>query len=255
MTAIVDMRSVRKSYGGNEVLRGIDLTIARGEVVSIIGPSGSGKTTLLRAVNQLVPIDHGLIDVLGEPMNYRMHRGRRVHPRDRDIARLRQRVGFVFQRFNLFPNLTALENVMRGPVAVRKEPVAQVRERATGLLAQVGLAGHAHHYPSELSGGQQQRVAIARALAMEPELMLFDEPTSALDPELVGDVLKVMKDLAESGMTMLVVTHEIPFAREVGTRAVYMEAGEILEDGPAHQVLTTPSHARTSTFLRRVLDH
>ncbi|PFG41344.1 amino acid ABC transporter ATP-binding protein (PAAT family) [Georgenia soli] len=256
-TPMVRVRGVHKFFGDLHVLRGVDLTVPRGSVCVVVGPSGSGKSTLLRCVNELEQIDAGRIEVDGELMGYReeVRRGRpelfRLHPRD--IARQRSRIGMVFQRFNLFPHMTAVQNVMEAPVQVRGTGRAQARERALELLGRVGLSDRVDHYPAQLSGGQQQRVAIARALAMDPELMLFDEPTSALDPELVGEVLGVMKDLAAEGMTMIVVTHEIGFAREVGDHLVLMDEGVVVEQGAPRAVLDRPAQERTRKFLARVL--
>jgi polar amino acid transport system ATP-binding protein len=244
--------NVTKSFGSNEVLKGIDLTVDPGEVVCLLGPSGSGKTTFLRLINQMESLTGGRIWVGGELIGVE-ERGGRLHTRaDKDIARQRSRIGMVFQRFNLFPHMTALENVMEAPVQVKRLPKAEVRQEAERLLDMVGLADRARYYPSQLSGGQQQRVAIARALAMEPELMLFDEPTSALDPELVGEVLGVMRRLAEEGTTMIVVTHEMSFARGVADRVVFMDAGVVVEEGPPDAVLLHPREERTRTFLQRV---
>ncbi|TIC84948.1 amino acid ABC transporter ATP-binding protein [Nocardioides sp. GY 10113] len=250
---MVEAVGVRKVYGDNEVLKGIDLTVRRGEVVSLLGPSGSGKSTFLRCINHLERIDGGEISVNGELVGYRRAHGKKYELRRKEIAAARRDVGMVFQRFNLFPHRTALENVMEAPVYVKRRNKAEVRQQALALLERVGLAERAHHYPSMLSGGQQQRVAIARALAMEPDLMLFDEPTSALDPELVGEVLDVMKGLAAEGMTMIVVTHEIGFAREVCDRVVFMDGGVIVEEGAPEDVFANPRHARTRSFLSKVL--
>ncbi|MEW2329459.1 amino acid ABC transporter ATP-binding protein [Micromonospora chersina] len=250
---MVQCRSLRKSFGRLEVLRGIDLTIDRGRVVCVVGPSGSGKSTLLRCLNHLEEPQAGRVYVDGELIGY-SERGGRLRPLpDARLRRQRESIGMVFQRFHLFPHRTALENVMEGLVAVKGVPTADARRRAADLLDRVGLADRAHHYPAQLSGGQQQRVAIARSLAMSPKLMLFDEPTSALDPELVGEVLEVMKDLAASGMTMIVVTHEMGFAREVGDHFVFMDEGLIVEQGPPREVLAAPRHDRTRAFLSKVL--
>ncbi|WP_433320087.1 amino acid ABC transporter ATP-binding protein [Micromonospora chersina] len=250
---MVQCRSLRKSFGRLEVLRGIDLTIERGRVVCVVGPSGSGKSTLLRCLNHLEEPQAGRVYVDGELIGY-SERGGRLRPLpDALLRRQRESIGMVFQRFHLFPHRTALENVMEGLVAVKGVPTAVARRRAGDLLDRVGLADRAHHYPAHLSGGQQQRVAIARSLAMSPKLMLFDEPTSALDPELVGEVLEVMKDLAASGMTMIVVTHEMGFAREVGDDLVFMDEGLIVEQGPPREVLAAPRHDRTRAFLSKVL--
>jgi polar amino acid transport system ATP-binding protein len=246
-------RHVRKRFGHVEVLSGIDLTVDRGQVVCLLGPSGSGKSTLLRCVNHLERIDAGEIWVNGHLVGYRRANGRKYELGPRQIAAQRRDIGMVFQRFNLFPHRTALGNVMEAPVYVRREPAAAVRDRALTLLDRVGLADRADHYPAQLSGGQQQRVAIARALAMRPALMLFDEPTSALDPELVGEVLDVMRGLARDGMTMIVVTHEVGFAREVADSVLFMDGGVIVESGPPRDVLTNPRHERTRAFLSKVL--
>jgi polar amino acid transport system ATP-binding protein len=239
---MIALEDVHKSFGESEVLRGVTMNVARGEVVCLIGSSGSGKSTLLRCINGLESYDRGTVVI----------EGRRVDRRSPAIRQIRAEVGMVFQRFNLFPHRTALENVMEGPLYVKKEPPRAVEERARQLLARVGLAGREGAYPAELSGGQQQRVAIARALAMEPKAILFDEPTSALDPELVGEVLSVMRTLASEGMTMLIVTHEMGFAREVADRVLFLDRGAILEEGPAAEVLASPREERTRDFLRRV---
>jgi polar amino acid transport system ATP-binding protein len=244
---------VRKAYGDNEVLKSIDLKVQRGEVVSLLGPSGSGKSTFLRCINHLESIDGGEIIVNGELVGYRRSHGKKYELHRKDIAAARRDVGMVFQRFNLFPHRTALENVMEAPVYVKRRNKNEVRQHALALLERVGLADRCNQYPSTLSGGQQQRVAIARALAMEPMLMLFDEPTSALDPELVGEVLDVMKGLASEGMTMIVVTHEIGFAREVCDRVVFMDGGVIVEQGTPGDVFNNPQHTRTKSFLSKVL--
>ncbi|WP_341893650.1 amino acid ABC transporter ATP-binding protein [Variovorax sp. YR752] len=240
---MIDVRGLEKNFGAHRVLQGVSLHVDAGEVVCLIGPSGSGKSTVLRCINGLESYEGGEVRAFGERVD-------RAAP---TIHRLRSRMGMVFQRFNLFPHRTVLENVMEGPVFVQKRPPAQARDEALALLAKVGLAEKAQAWPAQLSGGQQQRVAIARALAMKPEAMLFDEPTSALDPELVGDVLGVMRALADEGMTMIVVTHEMGFAREVADRVCFLHSGSIVEEGPAAQVLGAPSHARTQDFLRRVL--
>jgi polar amino acid transport system ATP-binding protein len=254
MTApMVRIRGLVKRYGANEVLRGIDLDVAAGSVMCIIGPSGSGKSTLLSCINHLEPIDGGKIWVAGELVGYREHGGKLYELSEYRIARMRQTIGMVFQHFNLFPHMTALQNIMEAPVRVKRMPVAAARRRAMELLEQVGLAARHAHFPAQLSGGEQQRVAIARGLAMDPQLMLFDEPTSALDPELVGDVLAVMRDLARSGMTMVVVTHELAFAREVGDALTFMDAGVVVERGAPRHVLSAPTEARTREFLSRVL--
>jgi polar amino acid transport system ATP-binding protein len=244
---------VRKRFGRLEVLCGISLEVGRGEVMCIIGPSGSGKSTFLRAINHLEKINSGRLWVDGELVGYRQS-GDKLHElHDRDVAKRRAEIGMVFQRFNLFPHKTALENVIEAPRLVRGVPKAQAIDEATTLLARVGLSDKLASYPSQLSGGQQQRVAIARALAMKPKLMLFDEPTSALDPELVGDVLDVMRGLARDGMTMIVVTHEIGFAREVADELVFMDGGVIVEAGAPREVLANPQHERTKLFLSKVL--
>jgi polar amino acid transport system ATP-binding protein len=244
--------NVTKSFGRHEVLQGVDMDVDRGEVVCLLGPSGSGKTTFLRLINQMETLTGGRIWVGGELIGLE-ERGGKLHVRtDKDIARQRARIGMVFQRFNLFPHMTALENVMEAPVQVKRLKKEQARKDALELLDKVGLAERANFYPSQLSGGQQQRVAIARALAMKPELMLFDEPTSALDPELVGEVLSVMRDLAEGGTTMIVVTHEMAFARGVADRVVFMDQGVVVEEGPPNEVLLNPKEERTRTFLSRV---
>ncbi|URM92618.1 amino acid ABC transporter ATP-binding protein [Streptomyces sp. MRC013] len=250
---MVKAEGVHKSYGTAHILKGIDLEVAPGEVFCLIGPSGSGKSTFLRCINHLEKINAGRLYVDGELVGYRQKGDKLYELGDSEVALKRRDIGMVFQRFNLFPHMTAVENVMEAPVQVRRESKAVARERALKLLDRVGLGDRAGHYPSQLSGGQQQRVAIARALAMEPKLMLFDEPTSALDPELVGDVLDVMRDLAESGMTMVVVTHEMGFAREVGDSLVFMDGGVVVESGTPRDVLTNPQHDRTKAFLSKVL--
>ncbi len=244
---------VSKSYGSNEVLKDISLTVLPGEVLCLVGPSGSGKSTFLRCINHLEKVNAGRLLVDGQMVGYREHGGKLYELHPREAAKQRRSIGMVFQRFNLFPHMTALENVMEAPVLVTRISKAQARARAHELLARVGLADRADFYPSQLSGGQQQRVAIARALAMEPKLMLFDEPTSALDPELVGEVLEVMKELAASGMTMVVVTHEMGFAREVADTLVFMDGGVVVEAGDPHEVLGNPQHPRTKAFLGKVL--
>jgi ABC-type polar amino acid transport system, ATPase component len=250
---LVHAVNVLKSFHGTEVLKGIDLDVHRGEVVVLLGPSGSGKTTFLRCINQLETIDGGRIWVDGDLIGYREDEtGALHHLNDKDVAAQRRGIGMVFQRFNLFPHLTALENVMEAPVQVNGTNKAEARARGLELLERVGLADKPKAYPGALSGGQQQRVAIARALAMDPKLMLFDEPTSALDPELVGDVLNVMRDLARAGMTMIVVTHEMGFAREVADRVVFMDGGVVVEEGPPSQCIDHPQQERTRTFLRRM---
>ncbi|WP_153279003.1 amino acid ABC transporter ATP-binding protein [Saccharothrix syringae] len=250
---MVHLRGVRKSFGDNEVLRGVDLEVRAGEVVVVLGPSGSGKSTLLRTINHLEKVDAGLVTVDGELIGYR-RRGDRLHElREREVLRQRTHIGFVFQNFNLFPHLTVLENVVEAPVSALRRPVARARDQARRLLARVGLSDKEDAYPRHLSGGQQQRVAIARALALEPKVLLFDEPTSALDPELVGEVLDVIKDLARSGTTMVVVTHEVGFAREVADTVVFLDGGAVVEQGPPARVLDDPRHPRTRAFLSKVL--
>jgi polar amino acid transport system ATP-binding protein len=250
---MVKAEGVHKSFGPLEVLKGIDLEVAPREVMCVIGPSGSGKSTFLRCVNHLEKINSGRLSVDGHLVGYREKGGKLHELRDREVAAQRRDIGMVFQRFNLFPHMTALENVTEAPAQVKGLRKDACRELGVALLERVGLGDRIHSYPSQLSGGQQQRVAIARALAMEPKLMLFDEPTSALDPELVGEVLDVMRGLAESGMTMLVVTHEMGFAREVGDTLVFMDDGAVVEAGDPRQVLTDPQHERTRAFLSKVL--
>ncbi|MGW3095126.1 amino acid ABC transporter ATP-binding protein [Streptomyces sp. NPDC001102] len=250
---MVRAEGVRKHFGKLEVLKGIDLTVERGQVCCLLGPSGSGKSTFLRCINHLEKVDGGRLTVDGDLVGYRQH-GNKLHElREREVAQRRRDIGMVFQRFNLFPHMTALENITEAPVKVGAVAKSEARDLAQQLLAQVGLADRGHHYPAQLSGGQQQRVAIARALAMKPKLMLFDEPTSALDPELVGDVLDVMRRLAADGMTMVVVTHEIGFAREVGDTAVFMDEGVVVEAGHPSHVLVEPTQERTRAFLSKVL--
>jgi polar amino acid transport system ATP-binding protein len=246
-------RGVQKSFGALRALQGVDLDVAAGEVLCIIGPSGSGKSTLLRCINQLERPDRGAIWVDGELAGYRRIGDTLQELDDAAIARQRLASGMVFQRFNLFGHMTALQNVIEGPVTVQRRDRSVVTTEAAALLARVGLADKRDAYPAELSGGQQQRVAIARALAMKPKLMLFDEPTSALDPELVGEVLAVMRDLARSGMTMIVVTHELGFAREVADRVVFMDQGAVVESGAPADLLVQPRHARTREFIAAVL--
>ena len=249
---LVHAVNVTKAFHGNEVLKGIDMDVHPGEVVCLLGPSGSGKTTFLRCINQLETIDGGRIWVDGDLMGYEDRSGTLHRLTDKRIAAQRREIGMVFQRFNLFPHLTALENIMEAPTQVKGEKKKAVRERALALLDQVGLKDKPNAYPAQLSGGQQQRIAIARALAMQPKLMLFDEPTSALDPELVGEVLNVMRELAQGGMTMIVVTHEMGFAREVADRVVFMDGGVVVEQGPPDEVINHPQHERTQTFLSRI---
>jgi polar amino acid transport system ATP-binding protein len=250
---MVRAEQIVKRFGRLTVLNGVDLSVKRRHVVVIIGPSGSGKTTLLRCINHLEKIDGGRIYVDGQLVGYRDVNGRIVEDSEANIARMRSQIGFVFQRFNLFPHMTALENVIEAPIHVLHQPKDEVVERAQALLAKVGLSEKANVYPHKLSGGQQQRVAIARALAMNPKLMLFDEATSALDPELVGEVLKVMRQLAEEGMTMAVVTHEMGFAREVSDHVVFMDKSVIVEEGPPAQIFDNPENERTQNFLRMIL--
>ncbi len=251
-TRMVDARDVHKFFNQTEVLRGVSLSVARGEVVVIIGPSGSGKTTFLRCLNHLEKIQRGTITIDGENIGYRQVNGKLVEDQEASIAKVRAQIGMVFQRFNLFPHMTALQNIIEAPIHVLGLSQAEAEASARALLAKVGLDHKADAYPNKLSGGQQQRVAIARALAMNPKLMLFDEATSALDPELVGEVLKVMKQLAEEGMTMVVVTHEMGFAREVADRVVVMDQGQIIEQAPPAQLFNDPQQERTRTFLGMV---
>ena len=243
---------VRKSLGGNEILRGVDITVREGELLCLIGASGSGKSTFLRCVNHLEKIDGGRLYVGGELMGYREKDGRLYEVKFSETQRQRRRIGMVFQNFHLFPNLKVIDNITLGPIKAKGMPVKAAREKARHLLQTVGLPDKADAYPRHLSGGQQQRVAIARALAMDPDLMLFDEPTSALDPELVGEVLDTMRSLADQGMTMVVVTHEMSFARDVADRVAMLHDGIVIEEGPARQVLDNPSHERTRTFLSRL---
>jgi polar amino acid transport system ATP-binding protein len=252
MTPMVLARGVRKSFGHVEVLKGVDLSVEKGQVLCIIGPSGSGKSTFLRCINHLEQIDSGYLSVDGEFVGY-VRKGTRLYESsEKDLANRRSQIGMVFQQFNLFANKTALENVMEGRLVVKREAKQVARARAMELLAQVGLSDRGDSYPSELSGGQQQRVAIARSLAMEPKLMLFDEPTSSLDPELVGEVLTVIRGLAEAGMTMIIVTHEMGFARDCADCVVFMDDGQVVEVGPARQTLSNPQHPRTKAFLAAV---
>ncbi|MFR0358184.1 amino acid ABC transporter ATP-binding protein [Streptomyces sediminimaris] len=253
MNAMVKAEGVHKSFGPAHILKGIDLEVNPREVFCLIGPSGSGKSTFLRCINHLEKISAGRLYVDGTLVGYRQGGDKLYELKEKEVAAQRRDIGMVFQRFNLFPHMTALENVVEAPVQVKRESKSVARERAKRLLDRVGLGDKTDHYPSQLSGGQQQRVAIARALAMEPKLMLFDEPTSALDPELVGEVLDVMRDLAEDGMTMIVVTHEMGFAREVGDSLVFMDNGVVVESGHPREVLTNPQHERTKSFLSKVL--
>src|SRR5438309_4649452 len=250
---MVKAEGVHKRFGRLEVLKGISLEVAPGEVMCLLGPSGSGKSTFLRCINHLEKVDAGRLSVDGELVGYRQSGDKLYELRESEVCRKRAEIGMVFQSFNLFPHMTALENVILAPVRVKHESKAVALERARTLLTRVGLADKADCYPRQLSGGQQQRVAIARALAMQPKLMLFDEPTSALDPELVGEVLDVMRGLAEDGMTMVVVTHEMGFAREVGDGLVFMDGGGVVEAGEPRDVVTKPQHERTRSFLSKVL--
>ncbi|BCJ45503.1 ATP-binding protein [Actinoplanes ianthinogenes] len=253
MTEMVKAENVHKYFGSLEVLKGVDLTVPSGGVSCVLGPSGSGKSTFLRCINHLEKLNAGRIMVDGELVGYRERGGKLHEMNERDIAKQRQSIGMVFQRFNLFPHMTVLDNVMEAPCRVKRESRAEVRDRALALLDRVGLAEKVENYPGQLSGGQQQRVAIARALAMRPKVMLFDEPTSALDPELVGEVLEVMKGLARDGMTMIVVTHEIGFAREVADEVVFMDGGVVVEKGRPDEVIANPQQERTKAFLSKVL--
>ncbi|RKW71832.1 amino acid ABC transporter ATP-binding protein [Galactobacter caseinivorans] len=251
--AAVSLRGVSKSYGATPVLRGIHLDVAPGEVVTLIGPSGSGKSTLLRTINHLETVDAGSVTVGGEHLGYTRRGDKLVELPEREVLRRRTRVGLVFQHFNLFPHLTALQNITMAPTALGLLSKDQAATRATALLERVGLAEHTHHFPRQLSGGQQQRVAIARALALEPEVLLFDEPTSALDPELVGEVLDVIRQVANLGTTLIIVTHEIGFAREVSDRIIFLDQGHVVETGTPDQLLNHPEHERTRDFISRVL--
>lgn len=250
---VLEIKNLRKHFGDNPVLSGIDFSMNRGDVVCLLGPSGSGKSTMLRCVNLLEKPDEGSIYVNGERMGYELRNNKYHELSESGIARQRAQIGMVFQKFNLFPHMTALENVCVAPSWIKKENKSDITKRAHSLLKRVGLGNKADHYPSQLSGGQQQRVAIARALAMNPEMMLFDEPTSALDPELVGEVLEVMKELAQGGTSMVVVTHEIGFAREVGDEIVFLDGGVIVEKGNPAEVLRNPQNSRTKDFLSQVL--
>ncbi|MFC9550535.1 amino acid ABC transporter ATP-binding protein [Rhodococcus sp. NPDC056960] len=249
----VEVRGVHKSFGALDVLQGVDLLVRKGEVTVILGPSGSGKSTLLRTLNHLEKVDRGTIRIDGDLIGYRRKGGKLHELREREILKQRSRIGFVFQNFNLFPHLTVLENVIEAPVSAQGRDRAAVEVEAKALLERVGVGDKAHEYPRQLSGGQQQRVAIARALALRPAVILFDEPTSALDPELVGEVLAVIKQLARDGATLVIVTHEVGFAREVADTAVFMDAGVVVEQGPPAQVIDNPQHDRTTAFLSRVL--
>jgi polar amino acid transport system ATP-binding protein len=250
---MIRCQDVHKRFGRLEVLRGVSFDVAKGEVVVIAGPSGSGKSTLLRCINHLEAVNKGRIYVDGQPVGYREVKGKFVEKSEREVARMRASIGMVFQRFNLFPHLTALGNVIDAPIHVRKIGRSEALEAGRAMLEKVGLSDKLDTYPTQLSGGQQQRVAIARALAMEPKVMLFDEPTSALDPELVGEVLEVMKSLAREGMTMIVVTHEMGFAREVADRVMLMDGGVIVEEGSPGQFFNNPRHERTKLFLSKIL--
>ena len=250
---LVEIHNVHKSYGSVEVLGGIDLTVAPGEVVAILGASGSGKSTLLRTINHLETVDRGSVTVDGELIGYERRNGKLYELREKAVLERRTQIGIVFQNFNLFPHLTALENVTEAPIALGRLSKDDARELALGLLDRVGLGDKAGHYPRQLSGGQQQRVAIARALALKPKVILFDEPTSALDPELVGEVLDVIRDLAQLGTTLIIVTHEVGFAREVADRVVFLDGGRIIEQGPPSEVLVAPKHPRVREFLAKVL--
>jgi ABC-type polar amino acid transport system ATPase subunit len=251
---MVRLERVNKSFGRLQVLRDVTLEIQKGEVVCIIGPSGAGKSTLLRCINHLETIDSGTIYFDGQPVYRYLRDGKTVVDPERRSEEVRSQIGLVFQAFNLFPHLTAIGNIMEAPIHVRKEPAEQARQRALALLRKVGISEKAEMYPHELSGGQQQRVAIARALAMNPKLMLFDEATSALDPELVGEVLRVMRQLAAEGMTMIVVTHEMDFARDVADRVIFMADAAIVEEGHPKQMFSAPSNPRTRQFLQTILD-
>jgi polar amino acid transport system ATP-binding protein len=250
---LIEITDVSKSYGANRVLKDVSLTVKPGEVVALIGPSGSGKSTLLRTINHLETVDAGSVTVDGQYIGYELRGGKLHELQEKHVLERRTQIGIVFQNFNLFPHLTALENVTEAPVSLRRATKSEAKEQALALLDRVGLGDKADHYPRQLSGGQQQRVAIARALALKPKVLLFDEPTSALDPELVGEVLDVIRGLSRSGTTLIIVTHEIGFAREVADRVVFLEQGEILENGSAVQVLLHPKHPRTQDFLRKVL--
>ncbi|UDJ82760.1 amino acid ABC transporter ATP-binding protein [Kosakonia oryzae] len=253
MAEAIELRNITKRFSGQTVVDSVDLDVDAGSVTVILGPSGSGKSTLLRCINHLEKLDAGTIRIGGELVGYEQKGRALFEVSDSKIARQRSRIGMVFQQFNLFPHRTVLQNIIDAPIRVKKQPRAQAVAKARLLLQQVGLAGRENDWPQQLSGGQQQRVAIARALAMDPEVMLFDEPTSALDPELVGEVLQVIKALAHSGITMVIVTHEIGFAREVADNIVFMEAGKIIASGPARQLLENNANARVSHFLSTVL--
>ncbi|MGZ8514255.1 MAG: amino acid ABC transporter ATP-binding protein [Candidatus Limnocylindrales bacterium] len=250
---VVEATDVHKWFGRLHVLKGVSMTVKRQEVVVVIGASGSGKTTFIRCINHLEKIQQGRIFVNGHLIGYREANGKLVEDKERNIAKQRQEIGMVFQRFNLFPHMTALENIIEAPVHVRGTPIDEARTMGNALLERVGLAIKANAYPAQLSGGQQQRVAIARALAMKPALMLFDEPTSALDPEMIGEVLEVMKELAREGMTMIVVSHEMGFAREAADRILMMDDGQIIEEGEPEHFFAAPTHERTKSFLSKIL--
>ncbi len=250
---MISAQGIHKAFGSNEVLRGVSLDLRRGEVVAIIGPSGSGKSTFLRCLNHLETIDRGTIVIEGETLAKSDGEARAQYVSDADIRKIGRKMGMVFQSFNLFPHLTVLENIIEAPVIVKGMKREAIIPKAEALLAKVGLAAKRDAYPNHLSGGQKQRVAIARALAMEPDILLFDEPTSALDPELTGEVLRTMRELADEHMTMLVVTHEMGFAREVANRVIFMDGGYIVEQGPAEQFFASPQHERTKAFLHNML--
>jgi len=250
---MIEAKNVYKSFGNLQVLKGVSLNVNKGEVVAVIGPSGSGKSTLLRCIIHLEVIDKGSIIIGGQPIAYEDEEGRATYVPDKQIRQICKKVGMVFQNFNLFPHKTVLENIIEAPIVVNKMPKKEAIDMAEALLERVGLLDKRDSYPSQLSGGQKQRVAIARALAMKPDIMLFDEPTSALDPELTGEVLKVMRDLAEDRMTMLVVTHEMGFAREVADRVIFMDGGEIIEEGLPGEIFCNPRSERTRSFLKQVL--
>jgi polar amino acid transport system ATP-binding protein len=251
---LVEITGVRKSFGATEVLKGVSLTVEPGGVAVIVGPSGSGKSTLLRTINHLEKVDGGHISIDGTLVGYEVRGGRLHELRENDILKQRTEIGMVFQNFNLFPHLTAVENIIEAPVHAQRRPRGQARARALELLERVGLSDKADVYPRQLSGGQQQRVAIARALALDPKIVLFDEPTSALDPELVGEVLDVIRRLADSGTTLIIVTHEMGFARDVADRVVFMDQGVIVEEGTPAQIFGAPRHERTKAFLSKVIE-
>lgn len=250
---MISAQGIHKAFGGNEVLRGVSLDLLRGEVVAVIGPSGSGKSTFLRCLNHLETIDRGNITIEGEALARSEGEGKAQYVDDAEIRRIGRKMGMVFQSFNLFPHLTVLENVIEAPIIVKGMRREQIVPKAEALLKKVGLLEKRDAYPNRLSGGQKQRVAIARALAMEPDILLFDEPTSALDPELTGEVLRTMRELAQEHMTMLVVTHEMGFAREVANRVIFMDGGHIVEQGPAETFFASPQHGRTKAFLHNML--